>query len=129
MSNFPECNIGQFSDALDGLLNGNELAELHQHLEKCASCSNRFSELEQVSSQLKALPVIAAPHDLMTDVRKVLQKTNHIHQKQARTWRWLPVIWFHQWRPLVLACAVLLVAVLTLWGPRQTTSQSCMVAL
>ncbi len=51
MPNFPVCNMDPISDTLDGLLNGYELAELHRHPGKCASCSNSFVELRQVSSR------------------------------------------------------------------------------
>ncbi len=130
MSNSPECNIDRLSDALDGLLDDHEMAELQQHLEKCASCAKAYAELNQVSSQLKALPSIAVPQDFIQDVRQSLRSEMASQQRKGRVLGWLSVTPLFQWRTLALAGTACLAAILILWGPAWNTSpQSSMVAL
>lgn len=130
MSNSPKCNIDRLSDALDGLLNESELKELQQHLESCPSCARAYAELKQVSSQLKGLPAIAVPQDLMKDVRKSLRTEMSSQRKKTPVSRWFTVSPLFQWRALALAGVACLVAILILWGPvKNTAPQFCMVAL
>lgn len=112
-----ECNRDQISDALDGLLDGDELVMFHQHLERCASCSKAYEDLKQISFQLQTLPECRVPDDLVASVRKALQEEMTNQQRISRTNNWWSTYFLFPRSALVLAGAVCLVILLALWDP------------
>lgn len=129
MTHSPDCNLERLSDAIDGLLDENELALLHQHLEKCASCSKAYEELKQVSSRLQALPAMNAPPDVLNSVRRTLHSAMTSQRKESRTWGWFSVMSLYPWRGLALAGAACLVVILALQISSDTAvTQPCLIA-
>jgi hypothetical protein len=130
MSQSQECNLDHLSDAIDGLLDKNELVLLHQHLEKCAFCSKAYEELKQVSSRLQSLPAMNAPQDVLNRVRKTIHAEMTSQREESRTWGWFSAIRLYPWRGLALAGAACLVVILALQISSDTAvTQPCVFAL
>ncbi len=59
---------------VDGELTPARTAEIERHLPTCADCQRRCGELRELAQSLAALPRIAAPPGLATDVRRAISR-------------------------------------------------------
>ncbi len=76
-----------FSEYLDGRLNGREMHRIAAHLEGCRACAQEWGSLRQAQASLAELGPVAAPADLMLRIRVAVS-----HERARRGQR--P---FHDW--------------------------------
>ena len=76
-----------FTEYLDGRLNGREMQRIGAHLEKCGDCAKEWAALKQTHVSLASLGPLAAPNDLPLRIRVALS------QERARRRQGL----FHGW--------------------------------
>ncbi len=122
MSNSPECNTDRISDAVDGLLDEAGMEAMQQHLQECSSCSRAYEEQLRISSMLQSLPTLAAPHDLMEEVREAIRQQATVRKGTTPFFQftWRDVLSLYPWRTASLAGAMCLAVILFLWIPSQS---------
>jgi negative regulator of sigma E activity len=78
------CNAVQvnFSEYLDGRLNGREMQRIAAHLEECSACSQEWGSLRQAQASLAELGPLPAPPDLLLRVRVAVS-----HERARRAQR------------------------------------------
>lgn len=76
-----------FSEYLDGRLNGREMQRIAAHLEDCRACAQEWGSLRHAQASLAELGQVAAPPDLMLRIRVAVS-----HERARRGQR--P---FHDW--------------------------------
>jgi anti-sigma factor RsiW len=59
----------EFSDYLDGRLNGHEMQEMAAHLRKCPECAREWDSVRSVQSSLSLLGPLPEPKDLLLRIR------------------------------------------------------------
>jgi hypothetical protein len=74
--NLPEShpNDALLNEYLDGMLPPGESSALESHLERCANCSQRLADLQQVFSRLRDLPELPLSVDLAARVTETLKQ-------------------------------------------------------
>jgi anti-sigma factor RsiW len=76
-----------FSEYLDGRLNGREMQRIAAHLEDCRACAQEWGSLRHAQASLAELGPVAAPADLMLRIRVAVS-----HERARRGQRA-----FHDW--------------------------------
>jgi anti-sigma factor RsiW len=85
----------EFSEYLDGRLNGREMQIIAAHLEGCGGCDEEFAELRSAHVSLASLGAVPAPKDLLLRVRV------RVSQERARSQRNLFNSWSVAWKNTV----------------------------
>jgi hypothetical protein len=132
MQHSPICDMDRISDAIDGLLNENEMEAFHRHLGTCAECSKAYDELLQVSSRLHSLPSLDAPSDLVAVIRRTIHAKVSVQLKGERASQqgWFSLFSLYPWRTLTFVGAFYFIAILALQlSSDTTTDQPCLIAL
>lgn len=113
------CNAvqDQFTDYLDGRLNGAQMQEISAHLNRCQACTLEWEQLRAAQGVLAALGPRPEPPDLLLRIRVALS------QERARARRSFSDVWNLAWKntigPFLLqasagfASAVLLLGTVT----------------
>jgi anti-sigma factor RsiW len=104
----------QFSDYLDGRLNGHQMQYIAAHLDECRKCAREWELLRQTQAALGELGPVPEPEDLLLRIRVALS------QERAR--KRLPL--FHAWNlawkntvgPFLLHASAGLVSAVLLMG-------------
>jgi hypothetical protein len=111
------CNVDRISDALDGLLDGNELDDLQNHLETCTACSEVYEELRLVSSCLQSLPTLTPSGDLLGEIRKAIRNQTVVERKKNSLFpsHWFDGFAIYPWRAVAFAGAMCFIIILYLW--------------
>lgn len=84
-----ECDrFGAYLSAyVDGELTPARSAEIERHLLTCADCKRRHAELRDLAQSLAALPRLAAPPGLATEVRRAISRGDAAHRSETpRPW-------------------------------------------
>lgn len=72
-------------DYLDGTLSTIQADKLHQHLNTCDSCTDKFSQAETILKSLKTMPVPTARHGYEKRVLQFLEEKKP-QKNQQRNW-------------------------------------------
>jgi anti-sigma factor RsiW len=102
----------EFSEYVDGRLNGREMQRIAAHLSACRACDREFNLLRDMQSSLASLGPVAEPKDLLLKIRvAVSQERARSHRDHLQGWK---LAWKNTVGPFVfqasagLASAVLL---------------------
>jgi anti-sigma factor RsiW len=78
---------------LDGELPAGESAEIHEHIQSCASCSGLYQGLERLQSDIRTqVTRYRAPAQLQQSIQAALRKTSAIEPQAPRMhWNWMAV--------------------------------------
>ena len=88
------------SPYLDGMVSGNEMREIAQHLKKCQKCQEEFDGLQAMQLSLATLGTAKAPADLAVRLRVAIS-----HEKVATKALWLDNLslkWENAIRPMLV---------------------------
>jgi hypothetical protein len=107
-----------FTEYLDGRLNGREMQRIATHLDDCQECAREWASLRQVQSSLSALGPVPEPADLLLRIRvAVSHELASRHRSPFQAWE---LAWKNTVGPFLLqasagfASAVLLLGTVTL---------------
>jgi anti-sigma factor RsiW len=90
----------QFSEYLDGRLNGREMQRIAAHLDGCRGCDREFAALRQAQSSLALLGPVAEPKDLLLRIRvAVSQERARSQRSTLQAWK---LAWTNTVGPFVL---------------------------
>jgi anti-sigma factor RsiW len=85
----------EFSEYLDGRLNGRVMQRITAHLEGCRACDREFAALRQVQASLASLGQVPEPKDLLLRIRV------KVSQERARSQRSPLLGWKLAWKNTV----------------------------
>src|SRR5687767_14369211 len=97
----------ELSAYLDGQLAAEDLAELEQHIERCALCREELQDLQATVAVLQALPAIRPPRSFTLDPALVAPRYS----------RWLPRL---RWASAALSLLLMLTVGIDLSNVGQT---------
>jgi len=108
----------EFSDYLDGAVNGRQMQSIAVHLDACQECAEEFAAWKVMQQTLGTLRTARAPEDLALRLRLAI---SHEQAALRSTWRdRLALAWDNAIRPVALqaaaglACATALVGTIVL---------------
>ena len=85
----PDCDeaLELISAQIDGALNQEEAAALAAHLEHCPACRALLADLEQIHSDLEAIPPVSPPSGLQEDIMARIRAEQKPRPRAAVRWR------------------------------------------
>src|SRR5580704_16828487 len=90
----------EFSEYLDGRLNGRVMQRITAHLEGCRACDREFAALRHVQASLASLGPVPEPKDLLLRIRiKVSQERARSQRSSLSRWK---LVWKNTVGPFVL---------------------------
>jgi hypothetical protein len=107
-----------FTEYLDGRLNGREMQRIATHLDDCQECAREWASLRQVQSSLSALGPVPEPADLLLRIRVAV--SHELASRRRSPFQAWELAWKNTVGPFLLqasagfASAVLLLGTVTL---------------
>ena len=106
-----------FSDYLDGTLNGVDMQTVSSHLDACADCTQEFAATRELQQVLASVGPVKMPDNLGLKLRLAIS-----HESARRNHYWLDVVsarWENVIRPFLVqysagvACSLMLIGTIT----------------
>src|ERR1700748_3751255 len=104
----------EFTEYLDGRLNGRAMQEIASHLEECRVCAREWDALRTTQSSLAELGPVPEPDDLLLRIRVALSQEKA--RKKRRTLAGLQLVWKNTVGPFLLQASAGLASAVLLMG-------------
>ncbi|HTW61397.1 MAG TPA: zf-HC2 domain-containing protein [Terracidiphilus sp.] len=104
----------EFTEYLDGRLNGRAMQTIAAHLEDCRACAREWNALRRTQSSLAALGPVPEPGDLLLRIRVAISQERA--RRQRRRLEGLELMWKNTVGPFLLQASAGLASAVVLMG-------------